>query len=138
MHRRDGATDIVRLVRGERGRLVMRADLAMRFDYGRDVPWVSRIGDGRLRAIAGPDRLLLDTTAPIRGERMTTVSEFTVAAGETVPFVLTWPPSYQPLPAKLAAEAVLTAETEEWQAWSARGNVGGSTGGEWAEAVRRS
>jgi len=130
MHRRDGATDIVRVVRGERGRMKMHADLAMRFDYGRDIPWVSRIGDGRLRAIAGPDRLLLDTTAPLRGERMTTVSEFEVAAGETVPFVLTWTPSYRPLPAKVAAEAVLTAETDEWQAWSARGK----TSGEWTEA----
>ncbi|MFC7474490.1 glycoside hydrolase family 15 protein [Dankookia sp. GCM10030260] len=134
MHRRDGATDIVRLVRGERGRLAMRTDLAMRFDYGRDTPWVSRLEDGRLRAIAGPDRLLLDTTVPLHGERMTTVAEFAVAAGETVPFVLTWTPSFRPLPPRVTAEAVLAAETGEWQAWSARGRQGG----EWAEAVNRS
>ena len=135
MQRRDGATDIVRVVRGERGRLAMRADLALRFDYGRDIPWVSRIEDGRLRAVAGPDRVLLDTPAPLRGECMTTVAEFNVAAGETMPFVLSWTPSYHPLPERIDATAVLAAETTEWQTWSARGSNGG---GEWAEVVNRS
>src|SRR5205809_6181253 len=48
-------SDIVRLVRGDRGRVRMRTELILRFDYGRTVPWVSRLPDGTLRAIAGPD-----------------------------------------------------------------------------------
>ena len=36
-------SDIVRLVRGERGRVRMRTELVLRFDYGRTVPWVSRL-----------------------------------------------------------------------------------------------
>ena len=40
----------------------MRMELIVRFDYGSIVPWVSKEDDGRLQFIAGPDRLLLDTT----------------------------------------------------------------------------
>src|SRR4051794_7169439 len=134
MHRRDGATDLVRLVRGERGRVALRGELVMRFDYGCEIPWVSRLEDGRLRAIAGPDRLVLDTPAPLRGECMTTIAEFSVAAGETLPFLLTWTPSYRPRPERVEAEAILAEETRDWQAWSARSRGEGV----WAEAVNRS
>ncbi|RAI54130.1 glycoside hydrolase family 15 protein [Roseicella frigidaeris] len=134
MHRRDGCSDIVRIVRGEHGQMTLRSDLAMRFDYGRDIPWVSRLEDGRLQAIAGPDRLVLDTAVPLKGERMTTVTRFEVSAGQSIPFLLTWNPSYRPLPERLDAEALLLAETREWQAWSGRSR----TAGPWAEAVDRS
>src|SRR5262249_39966727 len=45
---------VVRLVRGERGRVSMRMELILRFGYGATVPWVTRIEDQTLRAIAGP------------------------------------------------------------------------------------
>ena len=70
----------------------MHGELALRFDYGHIVPWVRRDKHG-LHAIAGPDAAYLVTTAPLRGENMHTVSDFTVQAGERVPFVLTWAPS---------------------------------------------
>ena len=54
-------SDIVRIVRGERGRVRMRTELVLRFDYGRTVPWVNRLPDGTLRAIAGPDMVVLHT-----------------------------------------------------------------------------
>jgi len=57
----DGAY-LVRIVTGLRGRLEFRAELIMRFDYGATVPWVTRLDDGGLSAIAGPDRLVLWTT----------------------------------------------------------------------------
>ena len=82
-------SDIVRLVRGERGRMRMRTELVLRFDYGRTIPWVTRLADGTLRAIAGPDMVLLHTPVALHGEDMKTVGEFEVASGETVPFVLT-------------------------------------------------
>src|SRR5687768_10955926 len=82
-------SDIVRLVRGERGRMAMRTELVLRFDYGRIVPWVTRLSDGGLRAIAGPDMVVLHTPASVRGEDLKTVAEFAVDAGQTVPFVLT-------------------------------------------------
>ncbi len=82
-------SDVVRIVRGVRGRVAMRMDLAIRFDYGRTIPWVTSRGDD-WQAVAGPDRVVLRTKAPLRGEEMTTVSDFTVEAGETVSFVLTY------------------------------------------------
>src|SRR5262245_10731657 len=76
-------SDVIRLVRGDRGTVRMRTELIMRFDYGRAVPWVSRLEDGTWRAIAGPDMVTLRTTAPLRGQDLTTVSEFDVSEGTT-------------------------------------------------------
>ena len=74
MARREGGCDIVRLVRGLQGDVAMRMELVARFDYGAVVPWASRQEDGRLRFVAGPDRLLLDTNVKTRGEDFRTVA----------------------------------------------------------------
>ena len=95
---RDSHSNVVRLVVGERGRVAMCTELVLRFGYGAIVPWVTRLEDGTLRAIAGPDMVVLRTPVPLAGQNMRTVGEFTVAAGETVPFVLTYAPSHLPPP----------------------------------------
>ncbi len=46
--------DVVRIVRGLRGTVPMRMQVAFRFDYGHVVPWVTRRDHGLL-AVAGPD-----------------------------------------------------------------------------------
>ena len=79
---RGANSDIVRIVKGIRGSAPMRMELSLRFDYGATVPWVTR-NDGGIRAIAGPDLVVLRTNAPLAGEDLTTVSEFTVNEGET-------------------------------------------------------
>ena len=76
---RDDTSDIVRLVVGESGRVTMCMELVLRFGYGCIVPWVTRLPDRTLRAIAGPDMVLLHTPVEIRGENFKTVGEFTVA-----------------------------------------------------------
>src|SRR6516225_2219097 len=86
-------SSVVRLVVGERGRVTMGTKLVLRFGYGAIVPWVTQLDDGTLRAIAGPDMVVLRTPVELTGQNLTTVGEFTVAAGETVPFVLTYGPS---------------------------------------------
>lgn len=60
----------------------------MRFDYGAVIPWVSREDDGRLEFIAGPVRLLLDTTLPLRGVDFRTVGEFNIKEKDEVCFTL--------------------------------------------------
>jgi GH15 family glucan-1,4-alpha-glucosidase len=120
MDRRDGASDLVRIVRGLRGRVAMATLLSVRFEYGSVVPWVSRLDDGRLRFIAGPDRLLLASTVPLRGEGLQTVGDFELGAGDEHVFTLTWTPSWlaPPPPADaLAAEAQVEAM---WHAWGSR------------------
>jgi GH15 family glucan-1,4-alpha-glucosidase len=131
---RTSLSDLVRLVVGKRGRVAMRTELVLRFDYGSIVPWVSRLEDGTLRAIAGPDMTLLRGTVPVHGEDLTTVGSFTVAEGETAAFTLTYMPSHLPPPVAIDPAAAL-AETEAfWREWSARC---GDTG-PWSEAVQRS
>ena len=91
---RGKAPDIVRIVEGISGRVPMRSELIIRFDYGHIVPWVRRIDHARV-AIAGPDALCLRTPVDVHGEELTTVSDFVVEPGERVPFVLTWFPSHE-------------------------------------------
>ena len=112
------ATDVVRIVRGERGRVAMRTELILRFDYGRTVPWVTRLPDGTMRAIAGPDMVTLHAGVELRGEDLTTVGDFEVAAGDAVTFVLTHGSSYRPPPRAVDPESSLEhrALLAEWAA----------------------
>ena len=84
----------------------MRSELVIRFDFGQIVPWVRRVDHARV-AIAGPDALCVRTPVELHGEDLTTVSEFTLAPGERVPFVLTWFPSHEPLPEAIDPEQAL-------------------------------
>jgi len=133
MPHRDEIADVVRVVEGIRGRIAMRMELVMRFDYGWIVPWVRRV-DGALVAIAGPDALTLHTPIETRGKDLTTVAEFTIDEGDRVPFVLTWHPSNQPEPRALDADDAVTATERWWQEWSARCTYEGP----WRDAVSRS
>jgi GH15 family glucan-1,4-alpha-glucosidase len=114
-----GVPSIVRLVVGERGRVGMHTEFVARFGYGALVPWVSRLEDRTLRAIVGPDMVVLRTPVNLIGHNMKTFGEFSVSAGETVPFVLSYAPSHVPPPNPLEPQSAL-AETELfWTGWSA-------------------
>jgi GH15 family glucan-1,4-alpha-glucosidase len=127
-------SDLVRLVRGVCGRVAMRSELILRFEYGSVVPWVERLPQGGLSAIAGPERVVLRTPVPLRNEHFKTTAEFTVAAGETVPFVLSYGLSNQALAREIDPQRAL-AETEAfWRRWSDRCEPAG----EWTDAVKRS
>lgn len=80
---------LIRIVKGLRGSVSVRGELALRFGYGSAVPWVVRTNNG-IRAVAGPDLVELHTSAPLRGEDLRTISEFTVSEGESIPFILTY------------------------------------------------
>ena len=134
MARRDGASDVVRLVQGVWGSVTMHTELIVRFDYGSVVPWVSRRSGQPLELIAGPDRLVLDTKVPLRGEDMRTVGRFEVSEGEEVSFVLTWTPSFRPRLAALDPHAALRETVEFWRGWRARFQPQG----EWDGVVLRS
>ena len=132
---RHGQSNIVRMVRGRRGRLKMNMELVLRFDYGASVPWVTRMPDGKgVRAIAGPELVVLCSPVELEGRNLTTVASFEVGAGDVLPFVLTYAPSHLGAPTKISAADAL-AETERfWRDWAARCDIGGT----WAEPVRRS
>ena len=134
MDRRGGHQDLIRLVRGVRGRVPMQMELVVRFDYGTVVPWVNRMEDNRLCAVAGPDRIVFDTSVPLRGEDFRTRADFDVEAGQTVPFTLTWSHSFSSLPGPLDASAVVEKVTDDWKQWSSKHTFKGP----YAEAQLRS
>jgi GH15 family glucan-1,4-alpha-glucosidase len=115
---RDGRSDIVRIVTGERGQVRMHAELILRFGYGAIVPWVTRLPDGGIRAVAGPDMVLLCSSVELRGENLTTVADFTVSAGETVSFILTHAPSHLPAPKAVHPQRALEITEEFWTDWT--------------------
>ena len=131
---RDDASNVVRLVVGKRGRVAMRVELILRFDYGALVPWVTRISGDTMRAVSGPDEVILRTPVTMRGEDMKTVGEFEVSTGQIVPFVLTYSPSHLPPPAPLDAEVALNETETFWRHWASRC----ADLGPWTGAVRRS
>lgn len=116
---RQRAPDVVRIVEGVEGRVPMRMELVIRFGYGSAVPWVRHEPDG-ISAVAGPDALRLHTPVPTHGREMTTVAEFEVAAGDRVPFVLTWHPSIEAAPPPVDAEVALDETASWWREWSDR------------------
>ena len=131
---RGRAPDVVRIVRGESGRVAMRMELEIRFDYGSIVPWVRRLPDGRVSAVGGPDGLCLDTPVAVRGEGMASVAEFEVAAGEEVPFVLAWHPSHEAPPEPIDPFVSLRETDGWWSGFADRQTYDGA----WRDAVERS
>jgi GH15 family glucan-1,4-alpha-glucosidase len=125
--------DVVRIVEGRRGRVAMQMELGIRFDYGSLVPWVRRTADG-ITAIGGPNAIRLQTPVRLSGEGYRTVAEFTVSAGDRLPFCLTWYPSHQSPPPGADPEKSLVKTEDWWQAWTARCTYEG----EWRDAVVRS
>ncbi len=131
--RRDERIDVLRLVQGLRGTVPMRMELVMRFDYGRIVPWVRRV-DGGLRAVAGPESLRLRAPVELENEGFATRARFSVAAGQSAAFSLSWSPSHRALPEAPDAERALESTDAWWRAWS--GRYAGE--GPWRDAVLRS
>ena len=129
----DGA-ELVRIVAGRTGRVEFHTELVVRFNYGATVPWVNRLDDGAINAIAGPERLVLRTPAELYGEDLKTVGEFIVEAGRAVPFVLSHGPSFEPPRPAIDPFKVLERTEAFWRHWSDRC----PSVGPWTEAVKRS
>ena len=112
-------SEVVRTVAGVRGEVSMHVELVLRFGYGALVPWVTRYGQG-LRAIAGPDMVVLYTDVPLRGEDLTSVADFVVREGETRSFTLSWRPSHKETPEPIDPAAALRETESYWREWSSR------------------
>ncbi|MGW3125456.1 glycoside hydrolase family 15 protein [Streptomyces sp. NPDC001123] len=121
MPQREHAPDVVRIVEGVSGRVTVHSTLRLRFDYGSIIPWMRRSGGHRV-AVAGPDSVWLRSEPPVRtwGEDFGTHSEFTVAEGERVAFVLTWHPSHQQRPPLVDPYQALRSSVTDWRRWTAR------------------
>jgi GH15 family glucan-1,4-alpha-glucosidase len=129
---RERDSHLIRIVMGERGSMAFRSELILRFGYGAIVPWVTRIDEKSLRAIAGPDMAVLRSAVTMCGEDLKTVGDFTVAAGESLPFVLSFGRSHQPLPNPVEPFKKLRTTEDYWQTQMSRIDC------PWADYVTRS
>jgi len=130
----DRQVDLIRLVRGDRGRVRMRTEIILRFDYGRSIPWVRRWFGG-LSAVSGPNAIQFSTPVELHGTpELTTVGEFEVAAGETIPFTMSWSLSHRKSFSYRDPVDALQATENWWHDWSATCALGGP----WREAILRS
>jgi GH15 family glucan-1,4-alpha-glucosidase len=134
MHLRGPHQDVVRVVKGIKGTVQMELELVMRFDYGAVVPWVSRLREGKLQAVAGPDRITLSAPVELCGEDMKTRAVFQVKEGEELPFVLTWSYSHDAHSEHVDGLEIVQKETEHWKEWSERYKGQGA----YREAILRS
>jgi len=114
---RGKASDVVRLVRGVRGRVRLTMQLVIRFGFGVDIPWVRKTEDGALLAIAGQDMTVLRTPVETRGEDLTTVADFEISEGQTIPFVLTYGSSHLPIPEPIDPAQALQDTEDFWAEW---------------------
>ena len=130
---RDQTVDVIRIVEGLRGHVPMQMHLTIRFDYGQTIPWVRNIG-GALVAVAGPDALVLRAPVETKGVGHSTVAEFTVRAGQRLPFNLAWYPSHRDVPRLRNATWALSRTESWWHNWSKQWTYDGDH----PEAVQRS
>jgi GH15 family glucan-1,4-alpha-glucosidase len=130
---RERNPDIVRFVQCTRGKMRMCMELSLRFDYGRTVPWVTRIRGG-VRAVAGPNLAILHASVPVRGENLKTVAEFNLRKGQGAWFTLTHGVSHRPDPKKINPAQALKDTLRFWRNWRARHKYKGKYG----DAVERS
>ena len=116
---RNGAPQVIRIVEGTAGHVSMVSMLRARPGYGRISPWVHEVG-GRMVAEGGEDALWLDTATEQCEKDGAIVSSFTVAAGESVAFVLSWCPSHGSAPEIPEPEAALEATLAFWENWTSQ------------------
>jgi len=118
----DGRADIVRRLECTDGQVEVDHEWIVRFGYGAIVPWVHHVTDvegaATIRAIAGPDSLLL------RGDRLPKADDhrhadrFTLRAGESVELALTWTRSWEPVPPRLTIPDRLDQTRIAWALWA--------------------
>ena len=130
-----GSSHVVRLVQGQGGHVEMTTEFVLRFDYGLIVPWITQIDGCGLEGVAGPDKAVLRTDVPLVADGYRHRGTFTVAAGETVSFVLSYGRSFRPNPAPIDAKAALDETQSSWDLWQRDFNLAGTA---YSDAVLRS
>jgi GH15 family glucan-1,4-alpha-glucosidase len=129
--------DVIRLVRGVSGRVAMRMELALRFGYGKTIPWVRRRDYG-IHAVAGPDAVELVTPVPLHGEDMRTIAEFEVTEGDSIPFTLAYHPLHREPHFIGDAGMRLELTAAWWREWTRISQLSEFESSAWKDAVERS
>jgi len=123
--RGDGPPRFMRIVKGLRGRVPMRLELALRPDYGSITPWTELVPDG-VMATAGADAFRLSTPLSLSVDNGTATAEFDAIEGARERFTLTWHPAHRETPPVEDADSALARTETWWQDWTGRGRYEGS------------
>ena len=115
----DDAPVLVRIAEGVSGNVDMDVTLRIRPGYGSATPWVRKTTGG-IRATAGPDAIWLHTPVSLTGQAMAHSAAFNLAAGDKVPFVLTYMPSHKGTPPHLDPFHALEKTRKFWADWVSR------------------
>ena len=117
---------VVRLIRGESGRVPMEMEWTPRFGYGDVMPWF-RDSDSAVEAVGGPDALDLVATFPLERGPDGVRCRFDVSAGETAAAFSAYHPSHVEVRWDPKAECdSLIARTESfWDGWISRSSYAG-------------
>src|SRR6202046_941524 len=130
---RPDQVDVIRIVKGIRGQVPMRAEVIIRFDYGHTIPWV-RKRDYGFSAVSGRNAIAFRTAVPLESKDYTTIGEFTISEGQSETFRLTWFPSHEDEPGDGDPLRTLSEAERRWRDGAGRC----SSEGEWRDAVVRS
>lgn len=123
----------IRRVSGEAGSVRMTLDLALRFDYGSIPPWLC-VERRLVRAVVGPDLVLLRSPVDLDRREDRVVAKFTVNADETLDFSLQYGVAHRAEPEPLDVATGIANTEAYWREWIAR--FRGRT--DWPDAVKRS
>ncbi|QOZ78787.1 glycoside hydrolase family 15 protein [Bradyrhizobium sp. CCBAU 53351] len=129
----NNASTLMRIVQGLAGKIKLRSELDLRFDYGSLRPAVE-IDRQQAVAFVGPDLVVLHAPAQLSQQGSCIVSEVEVSEGEEIAFCLRYGSATGAPPPPLAAAAALRKTEEYWLNWIAKFSIQTR----WPEAVRRS
>ena len=115
-HHHRSTPRLLRKVEVTSGRVAMRMELVVRFDYGSVIPWVRATGDG-LTMVGGSEALRLHSPVPLEGRDLRTFAHFDVRSGDQRAFSLAWHNSIEPAPLPLSTSAALHRTRGWWRAW---------------------
>lgn len=120
----DGRADLVRRIECLDGTVTVRHEWVVRFGYGTIEPWVHHVrdpdGHDTIRAIAGPDSLVLRGNRLPRAEGRTHRDDFELTAGQFVELASTWTHSWRPVPRRLSITDRLASTRQRWGRWARR------------------
>ena len=116
----DGRADVVRHVTCTRGTVRVRHEWVVRFGYGAIQPWVThtRGQDEAIRAVAGPDSLVLRGTHLPHAHDHRHVDDIELRAGESMELDVTWVRSWEPVPEIVPSPARVDSTRGAWGLWA--------------------
>ena len=131
--RDESGIPLVREVHCLRGRVRMRSEMLLRFEYGRIAPRVRLDRDGA-NAVAAPNAVALKSPVSLAIDDSGIHAEFTASEGQPLPFVMTWFPAHRNFPGFVGSHYSFIETAAFWQKWSERCTVSGL----WRETIMRS